>query len=94
MTNKWKVDLFSLATTAGVFYILCAIFDALFPPFGLIAAVSTHSPWPLFWEPARLLERICDVRHRWSCAGRALRNCVGFLERKTARAKADITKDR
>jgi hypothetical protein len=42
------VDSLSLATTAGVFYILCTIFDALFPPFGLIAAVSPHSPWPLF----------------------------------------------
>ena len=55
MTNKWKVNSFSLATTAGVFYILCAIFDALFPPFGLIAAVSTHSPWPLFGSPLGFL---------------------------------------
>jgi hypothetical protein len=44
MTDRWKVDSLSLATTAGVFYILCTIFDALFPPFGLIAAVSPHSP--------------------------------------------------
>jgi hypothetical protein len=55
MTDRWKVDSFSLATTAGIFYILCAIFDALFPPFGLIAAVSTHSPWPLFGSPLGFL---------------------------------------
>ena len=68
MTGTWKVNLFSLATTAGVFYILCAIFDAPFPPFGLIAAVSTHSPWPLL-EPAQLPERICDVRRRGLAPG-------------------------
>ena len=44
MTNLWKVHSLSLATTFGVAYILCAIFDALFPPFGLIAALSAHSP--------------------------------------------------
>jgi hypothetical protein len=54
MTDTWKVDSFSLATTAGVFYILCAI-DVLFPPFGLIAAVSAHSPWPLFGSPLGFL---------------------------------------
>jgi hypothetical protein len=55
MTDSWKVQAFSLATTAGVFYILCAIFDALFPPFGLIAALSPHSPWPLFGSPLAVL---------------------------------------
>ena len=29
MTDFWKVHAFSLATTLGVAYILCAIFDAL-----------------------------------------------------------------
>ena len=55
MTDSWKVHSFSLATAGGVFYILCAIFDALFPPFGLIAAVSSHSPWPLFGSPLGFL---------------------------------------
>jgi hypothetical protein len=55
MTNTWKAQSFSLATTAGVFYILCAIFDVLFPPFGLIAAVSAHSPWPLLGSPLGFL---------------------------------------
>lgn len=55
MTDSWKVQSFSLATSAGVFYILCAIFDALFPPFGIIAALSPHSPWPLFGSPLAFL---------------------------------------
>jgi len=33
MTDSWKVRSLSLATTLGVAYILCAIFDILFPPF-------------------------------------------------------------
>jgi len=32
MTDFWKVNAFSLATTLGVAYIGCAIFDVLFPP--------------------------------------------------------------
>ena len=51
MTNFWKMHAFSLATTLGVAYILCAIFDALFPPFGLIPWLSQASPWPLYGSP-------------------------------------------
>ena len=47
MTRTWKVSAFSLATTLAVTYVLCAIFDFLFPPFGLIAALSHASPWPI-----------------------------------------------
>ena len=47
MTQSWKIDAFSLATTVGVAYIGCAIFDALFPPFGLLAALAPASPWRL-----------------------------------------------
>jgi len=47
MTDFWKVHALSLATTLGVAYILCAIFDALFPPFGLLAALAPASPWPI-----------------------------------------------
>lgn len=47
MTGLWKVKAFSLATTVGVAYILCAIFDALFPPFGLLAGLASASPWPI-----------------------------------------------
>ncbi|MBI3705030.1 MAG: hypothetical protein HY244_14575, partial [Rhizobiales bacterium] len=51
MTNLWKVHSFSLATTFGVAYILCAIFDALFPPFGMLKALAPASPWPLYGSP-------------------------------------------
>lgn len=47
MTRTWRVSAFSLATTLAVTYVLCAIFDLLFPPFGLIAALSRASPWPI-----------------------------------------------
>jgi hypothetical protein len=55
MTNSWKVHSFALATTFAVAYILCAIFDTLFPPFGMIAALAAHSPWPLFGSPLGFL---------------------------------------
>jgi hypothetical protein len=55
MTDSWKIHSFSLATTVGVTYIFCAIFDALFPPFGMLAALSPHSPWPLFGSPLAFL---------------------------------------
>jgi hypothetical protein len=55
MTDSWKLHSFSLATTVGVAYILCAIFDALFPPFGLLAALAPHSPWPLSGRPLAFL---------------------------------------
>jgi hypothetical protein len=55
MTNLWKVHSLSLATTFGVAYILCAIFDALFPPFGMLAALAPASPWPLYGSPLAFL---------------------------------------
>ena len=48
MNNFWKLHAFSLATTFGVAYILCAIFDTLFPPYGLLAALASVSPWPIY----------------------------------------------
>lgn len=53
--SQWKVQAFSLATTLGIAYVLCAIFDALFPPFGLIRWLSQASPWPLYGSPAGFL---------------------------------------
>lgn len=47
MTNRWKVHACSLATTLVVAYMGCAVFDLLFPPYGMLAALSPHSPWPL-----------------------------------------------
>jgi len=55
MTDLWKVHSFSLATTFGVAYILCAIFDALFPPFGMLVALAPASPWPIYGSPLALL---------------------------------------
>ncbi len=55
MTNFWKMHAFSLASTLGAAYILCAIFDALFPPFGLISWLSQASPWPLSGSPIAFL---------------------------------------
>jgi hypothetical protein len=46
--SRWSVYAASLATTAGVAYVLCAIFDALFPPFGLIRWLAQASPWPIY----------------------------------------------
>lgn len=47
MTHSWKLHAFSLATTMSVAYVLCAIFDVLFPPFGLLAGIASVSPWPI-----------------------------------------------
>ena len=45
--DSWKVHALSLATTLGVAYISCAIFDLVFPPFGLLAALAPASPLPI-----------------------------------------------
>ena len=55
MTDVWKVHAFSLATTIGAAYILCVIFDVLFPPFGLLAAIAPASPFPISGSPLALL---------------------------------------
>jgi len=55
MTDFWKVNAFSLATTLGVAYIFCAIFDVLFPPYGLIRALAPASPLPIYGTPLALL---------------------------------------
>ena len=55
MTDIWKAHAFSLATTMGVAYISCAIFDVLFPPFGLLAALAPASPLPIFGSPLAFL---------------------------------------
>ena len=47
MTDLWKVPAFSLSTTLAAAYVFCAIFDVLFAPFGLIAALAPASPWPV-----------------------------------------------
>jgi hypothetical protein len=51
----WKLHAFSLATTMGVAYVLCAIYDIVFPSFGLLVALAPHSPWPIFGTPLGFL---------------------------------------
>ena len=53
--DSWKVPALSLATTLGVVYISCAVFDLVFPPFGLLAALAPASPLPLSGSPLAFL---------------------------------------
>ena len=39
----------------SVAYALCAIFDVLFPPFGLLAALAPASPLPISGSPLAYL---------------------------------------
>ena len=55
MINSWKLHALALATTLGLVYILCAIFDALFPPYGMLASLASASPWPIYGSPIGLL---------------------------------------
>lgn len=55
MAQAWKVHGSSLATTLGAAYIVCAIFDVLYPPFGLLAALAPASPWPISGSPIAFL---------------------------------------
>lgn len=67
MNDFWKMHAFSLATTLSVAYILCAIFDVLFPPFGLLVLLAPVSPWPISGSPIAFL------------AGFALFTAAGFV---------------
>ncbi|MEW5707463.1 hypothetical protein [Pelomicrobium sp. G1] len=49
--TSWKVYALAFATTGAAAYILCAFFDALFPPFGLLAWLAPASPWPITGGP-------------------------------------------
>ena len=53
--DSWKVHALSLTMTLSVVYILCAIFDVLFPPFGLLAALAPTSPLPISGSPLAYL---------------------------------------
>lgn len=55
MIGFCKLHAFSLATTLGVAYILCAIFDMLFPPYGFLVALAPASPWPIYGSPVGYL---------------------------------------
>ena len=53
--GSWKLHALSLTVTVSVAYTLCAIFDALFPPFGLLAALAPASPLPISGSPLAYL---------------------------------------
>ena len=55
MTDSWKVPALSLATTVSVAYVFCAIFDVLFPRFGLLAALAPAIPLPISGSPIAFL---------------------------------------
>ncbi len=52
--DSWKVHALSMAVTMSVAYALCAIVDALFPPF-LLAALAAASPLPISASPLAYL---------------------------------------
>ena len=54
-SSDWKVCAFSLATVFALAYIACAVFDLLFPPYGMLKALGPISPWPLYGSPVGLV---------------------------------------
>ena len=54
-SDSWKVHALSLTVTMSGAYALCAIFDVLFPPFGLLAAFAPASPLPISGSPLAYL---------------------------------------
>jgi hypothetical protein len=53
--TSWKINALALATVLGIAYVSCALFDILFPPYGMLVALAPISPWPLFGSPLGLL---------------------------------------
>ena len=53
--DSWKVHALSLTVTLSLAYTLCAIFDVLFPRFGLLAALAPASPLPISGSPLAYL---------------------------------------
>ena len=44
-----------MATTLGVTYVACAIYDLLFPPFGMLRALAPFTPLPISGSPVAFL---------------------------------------
>ena len=53
--DSWAVHALSLTVAMSGAYALCAIFDVLFPPFGLLAAFAPASPLPISGSPLAYL---------------------------------------
>lgn len=82
MTSYWKLHALSLATTMGVAYVLCAIYDILFPPFGLLAALAPRSPWPIFGTPLGFLTGFITFTVAGLVLGALYGLSWGFWDRK------------
>lgn len=55
MNTSWKLQGLSLATTAGVAYLLCAVYDWLFAPYGVLRLLAPAIPWPIMGSPVGVL---------------------------------------
>ena len=53
--DSWVVHALSLTVTMSGTYALCAIFDVMFPPFGLLAELAPASPLPISGSPLAYL---------------------------------------
>ena len=53
--DSWKIHALSLTVTMSVAYAICAIFDVMFPPFGLLATLAPASPLPISGSPLAYL---------------------------------------
>ena len=54
-STEWKVYAFSLATVFAIAYVSCAVFDAIFPPYGMLKALGPISPWPIYGSAAGIV---------------------------------------
>lgn len=82
MTNSWKIYALSLATTTGAAYVFCAIFDALFPPFGLLTALAPASPWPISGSAVGLLSGFLLFTFAGFVLGAIYGAAAGFWSRR------------
>ena len=83
MISFCKLHAFSLATTLGVAYILCAIFDMLFPPYGFLAAIAPASPWPIYGSPIGYLTGFLMFTVAGFALGALYGIAWGFWSKKT-----------
>ena len=83
MISFCKLHAFSLATTLGVAYILCAIFDMLFPPYGFLAALAPASPWPIYGSPIGFLTGFVMFTVMGFALGALYGIAWGFWSKKT-----------
>lgn len=91
-TYSWKLHAFSLATTGAVVYILCALFDALFPPYGFIAWLAPASPWPLAGGLLGALTGLAMFTAAGFVLGAIYGGAWGFWSRRLVGERRGVTK--